>query len=335
MKKSLKNALIAMLVMIFCLGTCSMAATGNSDGEVVLTPTKSGVNSGDEFTVIVSQVCDDGIIGFESSLSYDSNVFEFTGANTAQDWTSLGEGTKLEAMTDSDKTSGDVFTLNFKVKDSVGEATSEIKLSETKFYKTAEEIIDVADSKVSLKVNENQESEKEPEPEPQPITLSKIEVTKAPTKTNYTVGEKFNTAGLVITATYSDNTTKEVTNYTYSPNGELKTENKLITFSYEENGVTKSTTQSINVTAANNNNNTQNTTNTTNTANTTKNTTNTNKTNTANKTNVVSSANTDSTTTNTTLPKTGSQTAYIMLIVAGLTGVAIVSYIGYKKYKEI
>lgn len=42
-------------------------------------------------------------------------------------------------------------------------------------------------------------------------TLSSIEVTTAPTKTDYVAGEIFDPAGMVITATYSDDTKKELT----------------------------------------------------------------------------------------------------------------------------
>ena len=43
------------------------------------------------------------------------------------------------------------------------------------------------------------------------VTLSSIEVTTQPTKTVYTVGDTFDTTGLVVTAAYSDNTTADVT----------------------------------------------------------------------------------------------------------------------------
>ena len=85
---------------------------------------------------------------------------------------------------------------------------------------------------------------KEPEVEK---TLSKIEITTAPTKTTYTEGEKFDKAGMKVTATYSDGTTKEIRNYAYIPAGELKTTDKTITVSYTENGVTKTDTQKIKI----------------------------------------------------------------------------------------
>ena len=90
---------------------------------------------------------------------------------------------------------------------------------------------------------------KEPEVEK---TLSKIEITTAPTKTTYTEGEKFDKAGMKVTATYSDGTTKEIRNYAYIPAGELKTTDKTITVSYTENEVTKTATQEITVVAKGN-----------------------------------------------------------------------------------
>ena len=83
-------------------------------------------------------------------------------------------------------------------------------------------------------------------------TLESIKVTTAPTRTTYTEGEKFDKAGMKVTATYSDGTTKEITDYTYTPAGELKTTDKVITVSYTENGVTKTATQEITVVAKGN-----------------------------------------------------------------------------------
>ena len=55
-----------------------------------------------------------------------------------------------------------------------------------------------------------------------------------------------------VIATYSDGTTKEVTDYTYTPAGELKTTDKTITVSYTENELTKTATQEITVVAKGN-----------------------------------------------------------------------------------
>ena len=83
-----------------------------------------------------------------------------------------------------------------------------------------------------------------------PVTLSKIEVTTAPSKTVYTAGESFSKAGMVVKATYSDGSSKVVTSYTYSPTGALAAGVSQITISYEEGGVQKTTTTPITVNAA-------------------------------------------------------------------------------------
>ena len=64
-------------------------------------------------------------------------------------------------------------------------------------------------------------------------TLESISVTTQPTKTSYKAGETFDPAGMVVTATYSDDTTEAVTGYTVAPNGPLTTKDKTVTVTYE------------------------------------------------------------------------------------------------------
>lgn len=80
------------------------------------------------------------------------------------------------------------------------------------------------------------------------VTLSSISITKAPIKTSYVEGASFDKTGMVVTATYSDNTTKQITNYTIS-SGALKVADKQVIISYTENGITKTVGQKITVTA--------------------------------------------------------------------------------------
>ena len=76
--------------------------------------------------------------------------------------------------------------------------------------------------------------------------LVSIAVTTPPTKTAYTAGETLDLTGMVITATYSNETTKPVTDYETTPNleTELATTDTEITITYEG----KTTTQAITVT---------------------------------------------------------------------------------------
>lgn len=126
-------------------------------------------------------------------------------------------------------------------------------------------------------------------------TLSSIEITKAPTKTTYYAGEKFDKTGMKVIAKYSDGTSKEVTNYTYAPNGALKTSDAKVTVSYTENGVTKTAVQKITVGA------------------------------------VVKKDNTKS---QVKMPYTGVQN-YIVIIAVAVGTIAIISYIKLKQYKNI
>ena len=81
---------------------------------------------------------------------------------------------------------------------------------------------------------------------PQTAELTGIAVTAQPDKTVYTEGESFDPAGMVITASYSDDSEKIVDGYTYAPAGALGANVKAITVSYEENG--KTVTASLPVT---------------------------------------------------------------------------------------
>lgn len=77
------------------------------------------------------------------------------------------------------------------------------------------------------------------EDKPDPVTLESIKVTKNP-KLEYWVGESFNPAGMEITATYSNNTTKTISDITasdkkgvkWTPAGALATSDTSITITY-------------------------------------------------------------------------------------------------------
>ena len=79
--------------------------------------------------------------------------------------------------------------------------------------------------------------------------LSGIKITTPPNRTAYFEREVFDPEGMVVTANYTDGSSKTVTGYTYSPTSQLSKGTTMITVSYSEGGVTKTTTQSITVTA--------------------------------------------------------------------------------------
>lgn len=79
--------------------------------------------------------------------------------------------------------------------------------------------------------------------------LSGIKITTPPNRTAYFEREVFDPEGMVVTANYTDGSSKTVAGYTYSPTSQLSKGTTMITVSYSEGGVTKTTTQSITVTA--------------------------------------------------------------------------------------
>ena len=85
--------------------------------------------------------------------------------------------------------------------------------------------------------------------DPAPVyekTLENITIA-GPTKTTYEYGEELNTAGLVVTAHYSDNTTATVTNVTVTGYNRNQSGQQTITVSYTEGGVTKTATFTVTV----------------------------------------------------------------------------------------
>lgn len=145
------------------------------------------------------------------------------------------------------------------------------------------------------------------------VTLSSIAITKTPTRNTYTEGASFEKTGMVVTATYSDGSKKEITNYTISPAGALKTTDTKVVISYTENGVTKTVEQKITVIAKGVNNNDSNSNSNSNSK--------------------------DDTIKDTTvkddnkLPQTG--TTVLTLAFISLTAVAVVSKVKCRKYKDI
>ena len=82
--------------------------------------------------------------------------------------------------------------------------------------------------------------------------LTGITIDSAPTKTEYTVGEKFEKKGMTIKATYDDSTHAIVTDtskFTVKPEGALTMTDTKVTVSYAEGGVTKTAEQIITVKA--------------------------------------------------------------------------------------
>lgn len=77
--------------------------------------------------------------------------------------------------------------------------------------------------------------------------LESIAVTTQPTTTIYEYGDTFSSSGMVVTATYSDGATANVTGYTTSPSALATVGTQAITVNYTERGITKTTTITVTV----------------------------------------------------------------------------------------
>ena len=71
------------------------------------------------------------------------------------------------------------------------------------------------------------------------VTLTGITLDTTSVQTTFTVGDTFNSSGLVVTAAYDDNSTKQVTPTSVSAPDMTTAGTKTITVSYTENGVRK------------------------------------------------------------------------------------------------
>lgn len=79
------------------------------------------------------------------------------------------------------------------------------------------------------------------------VTLTGIEVSEPPTKTEYVVGERFDPSGMQVTAAYSDGTSHRVEPTSYSPLVFTEPGKQEVTVSYSEEGRTVTTTVTVKV----------------------------------------------------------------------------------------
>lgn len=80
-----------------------------------------------------------------------------------------------------------------------------------------------------------------------PTTLESISLNTSNVQKTFIVDDTFSSQGLVVTASYSDGTSKPVTNFSVSKPNMSTSGSKTVTVSYTEDGVTKSATYSITV----------------------------------------------------------------------------------------
>lgn len=298
-KKIFKTGVIAMVIILLAQLTAFAAWTVSFK---TLTD-KDSYTIGDKVTVTVDWTDKAQAAGFD--IKYDAEKLTFESANIASsnynsgtsgvlsvNWASLDEidFTKMEFVFQA-KTAG---KTTISVENGRGFGTGDLVSADDYNYASGSKEITI-----NAKV--------EQQPEPTPVTLNSISITKTPTRNTYSEGEKFETAGMEITATYSDGSKKVVTNYAVSPSVALKTTDTKVVITYTENGVTKTVEQKITVIGKANNN------------------TNTSTPTTSNK---------DNTTADGKMPQTGAETVTVFVI-ALVAVVGIAGFIGYRKLSDI
>lgn len=63
-------------------------------------------------------------------------------------------------------------------------------------------------------------------------TVTDVQLMMTAEKSEYIVGEAFDPTGIMLTEVYSDGTRKEITDYTYSPDGPLTEDDTVVTITY-------------------------------------------------------------------------------------------------------
>lgn len=121
--------------------------------------------------------------------------------------------------------------------------TTDSGLSSNQWQDLAQMSDEELNGNVTLKAFTAKEISEEPVAE-----LANISITKVPNKTEYKVGENFDTTGMEVTAIYTNGNRKVIENYEVKNGNNLTEGQTEVTISYSENGITKTITQTITVT---------------------------------------------------------------------------------------
>lgn len=241
MKKIKIVSLIVLIILLLCSARVLAAEPQIAiEGETNAKP-------GETKTVTVKITSPDIEVGLVSGIIQKSSNITSMTVKGINDWTLTYNQDTGDFNTYNVKgtKSGEIATIEYTVANTEG--TAEITMSNVKLTTINYESKDVADISKQITIKDEGGETPPPSTDPKEVTLTSIKVGEKPTKTVYTVGEKFDKTGMVIIAEYSDTTTKEVTNYTYEPQGELGLKDTKITITYQENGITKTVEQKITV----------------------------------------------------------------------------------------
>lgn len=116
----MKNKIITVsiiAIIIMALTSVCYAATGT----VEVKASKAEVKKGDTFTVTLVATSEEGINGVNSQYSYNTEKLDLISGAISNDWSNLGTAPEITIVCNSEETikNADIYTLTFKVKDTV------------------------------------------------------------------------------------------------------------------------------------------------------------------------------------------------------------------------
>ena len=219
-----KQILCLTIIIIFLLSTSVLGALS---AELNVSSSSIKIKSGDEITVTlkIKNITDSasGIQGISTDIVYDTNVFEtISSSNITSNFFPMYTDEKLVIGNLEDTgilADTEIAKIKFVAKENISEQTTKINFNNVYICDDNNEQVAIDSKNIEITVEKSSTNEQQPNS----VTLSKIEITSNPKKTVYEEGEVFNINGMVVTATYSDNTTKIITGYTYSPSRALVT----------------------------------------------------------------------------------------------------------------
>ena len=238
----IKKAILALLftVILIIVSTTVFAANPsiNISGDATAKPAETKT-----ITISISAEEDYGSL---SGIIKGENGITIKSLTAKNNWTAgpFNEQTgNFIFQNNSGAKSGAIFEVTYETGNAEG--TGKITISDMKVVL----ISDYSTKELGNTEKAIQIKKAEVDPPATEKKLDSIAISGTPTK-SYVEGEKFTSKGIKVTATYTDKTTKDVTSaIAWAPSGELKTTDKEITIMYTENGITKTNTLSIVVSA--------------------------------------------------------------------------------------
>ncbi|MCL1809113.1 MAG: dockerin type I domain-containing protein [Clostridiales bacterium] len=236
-------------------GSRSMiSSTAVADKATAVIVSSGSGKAGEEVTLAVALEENPGVSSYGLTMKYDKDKLEYVSAAVgdiiAENFAAvpiLENSMTFSAFTTSGAsvTGGTVlFTMTFKIKDGTAGGVIEGSSLELGYFDMFDGFAISSTEVAKFGVQQGKITVEDP-----PV-LDSIEVITMPTKTVYYTGENLNLADMIVTAKYSDDSTKTVTSYTTVPaNGAaLSVEGQQsITVSYSEDGVTKTATFNVSV----------------------------------------------------------------------------------------